>query len=92
MAQTKEWNVHLDLFEDDKGATKAHVALDTGTTALTGRGSAHCNPADTDMPEIGDELATGWAVQDLAQQLLKIAERDIQGPDTPRPEDHQTAG
>jgi len=92
MAHTKEWNVHLDLFEDDKGATKAHVVLDTGTTALTGRGSAHCNPADTDVPEIGDELAAGRAMHDLAQQLLNIAERDIQGPGAPRPKDRQAAG
>jgi len=83
MAHTKEWNVHVDLFEDDEGATKAQIVLDTGTAALTGRGAARCNPADTDIPEIGDELAAGRAMHDLAQQLLTIAERDIHSAHAP---------
>ncbi|MET9859445.1 DUF1876 domain-containing protein [Streptomyces smyrnaeus] len=78
MTHTTEWKVRLDLFEDDEGTTKAHVVLDTGTTALTARGSAHCHPTDTNVPEIGDELAAGRAMRDLAQQLLNIAERDVQ--------------
>ncbi|MGP3953518.1 DUF1876 domain-containing protein [Streptomyces sp. 7N604] len=81
MAHTVEWRVHLYLFEDE-GTTKARVELDTGATALTGRGVARCNPADTDVPEIGDELAAGRAMHDLAQQLLDAAERDIGGSDT----------
>ncbi|MBQ0865761.1 DUF1876 domain-containing protein [Streptomyces smyrnaeus] len=79
MTHTTEWKVRLDLFEDDEGTTKAHVVLDTGATALTARGSAHCHPTDTNVPEIGDELAAGRAMRDLAQQLLIIAERDVQG-------------
>ncbi|WEO93902.1 DUF1876 domain-containing protein [Streptomyces sp. FXJ1.172] len=79
MSHTAQWTVRLDLFEDDDGTTKAHVVLDTGTTALTGHGTAHCNPADTNVPEIGDELAAGRAMEDLAHQLLNIAERDVQG-------------
>ncbi|MGP3974193.1 DUF1876 domain-containing protein [Streptomyces sp. 8N114] len=92
MARTTEWKVRLDLFEDDEGATKADVVLDTGATALTGHGSAHCHPADTNVPEIGDELAAGRAMRDLAQQLLNIAERDVQGVGAPRPRDRQVTG
>jgi hypothetical protein len=55
------------------------VVLDTGTTALTGHGVAHRDPADMDVPEIGDELAAGRALHDLARQLVDIAERDIEG-------------
>ncbi|WP_406375549.1 DUF1876 domain-containing protein [Streptomyces sp. NBC_00647] len=90
MAHTGQWNVRLHLFEDDDGTTKAHVVVDTGTTTLTGRGTAHCSPADTGVPEIGDELAAGRAMHDLAHQLLHTAEQDIQGaaghrPSTPEP-------
>jgi hypothetical protein len=81
MSHTKEWKVRLYLFEEE-GTTKARVVLDTGTTALTGHGAAHCNPADTDVPEIGDELAAGRALHDLARRLVNTAEGDIEDTDT----------
>jgi hypothetical protein len=34
---------------------------------------------DTNVPEIGDELAAGRAMNDLAHQLLNAAGHDIQG-------------
>lgn len=92
MSHTGQWKVRLDLFEDDDGTTKAHLVLDTGTTALTGHGTAHCHPADTNVPEIGDELAAGRALVDLAHQLLETAERDIQGMAAPRHDTRQSAG
>lgn len=76
MARTVEWKVRLYLFEDE-GRTKARVVLDTGPGVLTGRGTAQCAPGDTDVPEIGDELAAGRAMHDLAGQLVRGAERDI---------------
>ncbi|GKQ37902.1 DUF1876 domain-containing protein [Streptomyces sp. A012304] len=79
MPHTVEWKVRLHLLEDDEGTTTARVVLDTGAAALTGHGSAHCHPADTNVPEIGDELAAGRAMSNLAQQLLNAAERDIAG-------------
>ncbi|MES4891610.1 DUF1876 domain-containing protein [Streptomyces sp. NPDC096012] len=91
MSHTGQWSVRLHLFEDD-GTTKAHVTLDTGTTALTGRGTAHCNPVDTNVPEIGDELAAGRAMHDLAHQLLNAADRDVQGMAASRPSAPQAAG
>ncbi|MFI7293668.1 DUF1876 domain-containing protein [Streptomyces sp. NPDC050121] len=92
MPHTAEWEVRLHLFEDEDGTTKAHVVLDTGTTALTGHGTAHCHPADANVPEIGDELAAGRAMEDLAQQLLNIAGRDIEGMGVPRPSTRQVTG
>ena len=91
MPHTLEWKVRLHLFEDDDGTTKAHLVLDTGTTELTGHGAAHCHPADADVPEIGDELAAGRALNDLARQLLQAAERDIEGVGAPRPSTRETA-
>ncbi|MFJ7175987.1 DUF1876 domain-containing protein [Streptomyces massasporeus] len=90
MPHTAEWKVRLHLFEDDDGTTKARVVLDTGTTALTGHGSAHCHPADANVPEIGDELAAGRAMTNLARQLLDTAERDIEGVGAPRPSSQVT--
>ncbi|MEU6774994.1 dsRBD fold-containing protein [Streptomyces sp. NPDC046759] len=83
MSHTAEWKVRLHLFEDDDGTTKAHMVLDTGATALSALGTAHCHPADVDVPEIGDELAAGRAMDDLARQLLHAAELDMQGADAP---------
>ncbi|KOU77417.1 hypothetical protein ADK57_02555 [Streptomyces sp. MMG1533] len=82
MPHTVEWKVRLYLFEDE-GTTKARVVLKTGTTELTGHGAAHRNPADTDVPEVGDELAAGRAMHDLGRQLVDIAERDIDVLGTP---------
>ncbi|MFK4106307.1 DUF1876 domain-containing protein [Streptomyces sp. NPDC019531] len=78
MPHTVEWKIRLYLFEEE-GTTKARVVLDTGTTELTGHGAAHRHPADTDVPEIGDELAAGRAMHDLGRQLVDFAERDIEG-------------
>ena len=78
MPHTGEWKIRLHLFEDE-GTTKARVVLNTGTTEFTGHGAAHQNPADTDVPEIGDELAAGRAMHDLGRQLVDVAERDIEG-------------
>jgi hypothetical protein len=92
MSHTGQWNVRLDLFEDDDGTTKAHVVLDTGTTAMTGRGTAHCSPTDTNVPEVGDELAAGRAMHDLAHQLLKAAEKDVRSMTPERPRTPQPVG
>lgn len=82
MLRTVEWKVRLCLSEDE-GTTRARVVVDTGTKTITGHGVAHCNPADTDVPEIGDELAAGRAMHDLAYRLVNTAERDIKGLGTP---------
>jgi len=78
MPHTAEWKVRLYLFEDE-GTTKARLVLDTGTRSLTGHGVAHCSPTDTDVPQIGDELAAGRALHDLGRQLVAVAESDIEG-------------
>ncbi|WP_406369486.1 DUF1876 domain-containing protein [Streptomyces sp. NBC_00647] len=92
MPHTLEWKVRLHLFEDEEGTTKARLTLDTGTRELTGHGSAHCSPADVDVPEIGDELAAGRAMNDLARQLQKTAARDIEGMGAPQPHGREAAG
>jgi hypothetical protein len=77
MKRTQEWKVGLFLSEED-GTTKAKAVLDTGTTTLTGHGTAHCSPEDVDVPEIGDDLAAGRAMRSLAQKLMRTADHELE--------------
>ncbi|MFE0642708.1 DUF1876 domain-containing protein [Streptomyces sp. NPDC058877] len=77
MTRTQEWTVGLELVEED-GRTKAEARLTTGTSTLTGHGSARCNPADVDVPVIGDELAASRAMKDLAGKLMREANREME--------------
>ncbi|WP_406306805.1 DUF1876 domain-containing protein [Streptomyces sp. NBC_00879] len=77
MTRIAEWKIRLYLFEEDR-STKASVVLDTGNTVLTGHGAARCNPADTDVPEIGDELSASRALHDLGRQLMIAAYGDLE--------------
>jgi hypothetical protein len=87
MTRALEWKVGLFLIEED-GTTKARVVLDTGSSTLTGHGIARCNAEDVDVPAIGDELAASRAFKDLAGQLMRAADRDLEsvGAGDARPE------
>ncbi|WP_255946320.1 DUF1876 domain-containing protein [Streptomyces odontomachi] len=82
MQHTAQWKVDLYLSEEE-GKTTARAEVDTGTTSVVGHGLARCNPKDRDVPEIGDELAAGRAIRDLAHQLLGTAQRDIEDMNAP---------
>ncbi|MBT2406552.1 MULTISPECIES: DUF1876 domain-containing protein [unclassified Streptomyces] len=82
MSRTAEWKIRLYLVEED-ATTTARLELDTGTTKLTGHGLARCAPDDTDVPEIGDELAVSRAMSDLAAQMQKAAYGDIEASMSP---------
>lgn len=76
---SKSWTVQIDIGEHE-GTTRATAHLRTGdATSLTGTGTARLNPADPDVPEIGDELATARALSQLAHALLDAAADDISG-------------
>ncbi|APE19829.1 MULTISPECIES: DUF1876 domain-containing protein [Streptomyces] len=77
MSRTLEWTVGVELVEED-GTTKAEARLLTGNSNLTGHGSARCNPADVDVPAIGDELAASRAMKDLAGKLMREANREME--------------
>ncbi|WP_269853148.1 DUF1876 domain-containing protein [Streptomyces sp. RPT161] len=49
-----------------------------GSSELVGRGTARCNPGDENIPDIGDELATARALNDLTHQLMHSATMDIE--------------
>ncbi|MFI8338996.1 dsRBD fold-containing protein [Streptomyces sp. NPDC085639] len=83
MSHTAEWKVRLYLFEEEDHTTKARLELDTGTNRLTGHGTARTAPQDTDVPEIGDELAVARAMEDLALQMKRAAYGDMRPASAP---------
>ena len=75
----KNWRVDILIGERDE-KTHAEARLVPGNeVTLTGTGDARLNPADRDVPEIGDELAVARALSDLAHRLLHAAAEDIEG-------------
>lgn len=80
MTHTRTWTVAIVIDEhDDERLTHAEARLRTSdATDLRGRGHARRNPADREVPEIGDELAAARALSDLAHQLLDAAAGDIE--------------
>ncbi|MEU9759255.1 DUF1876 domain-containing protein [Streptomyces sp. NPDC047985] len=77
MTRTLEWNVRVGLTEED-GTTRAEAVLDTGSDRLVGHGVARCNPQDVDIPAIGEELAASRAMKDVAAQLMKVADEELE--------------
>ena len=78
MLAAKRWTVTIDIDEHD-GRTRAHARLHTpDSDQLVGVGLARLNPADRDVTEIGDELATARALSDLAHRLLDVASADVE--------------
>jgi hypothetical protein len=78
MGSLTHWTVDVFVGELD-GQTYAEAALhdDIGNQVL-GTGRARLNPADVDVPEIGDEIAAARALVDLGHRLLGIASADLE--------------
>lgn len=78
MSMIKRWTVDIFIGEQG-GRTFAEARLHTDDdTHLIGTGRAKLNPADEDIPEIGDELAAARALNDLGHRMLLTAAADIQ--------------
>ncbi|GAA1535373.1 DUF1876 domain-containing protein [Dactylosporangium maewongense] len=78
MPTTKHWTVDL-LIGETEGETHAEARLHANDDShQLGVGRARLNPADENVPEIGDELAVARALNDLGHQLLLSAAADIQ--------------
>jgi hypothetical protein len=77
--RVRTWEVEVLIGERD-GQTHAEARLRTNdSTHLTAVGRARLRPTDSDVPEIGAELATARALADLSHQLLQAASDDIEG-------------
>ena len=78
MIASKRWTVEIQI-DEHQGRTRALARLhNRDETGLVGLGLARLNPADRDVPEIGDELAVARALSDLGHQLLDAAAGDIE--------------
>jgi hypothetical protein len=74
---TRTWHVAVHLFEQEDH-TRAEAVLHTDAgTELRHEGVARRNPADRDIPEIGDELAACRALAGLAHDLLEATIEDV---------------
>ena len=77
MMESRRWTVTITIDEHD-GHTRALARLRTrDSDRLTGVGLARLNPAEHEVPEIGDELAVGRALADLSTRLLTAAAADV---------------
>ncbi|MGY1625223.1 DUF1876 domain-containing protein [Geodermatophilus sp. SYSU D00965] len=78
MDEAKTWTVSIEIDEHD-GHTRAVARLQTGDNdRLTGVGLARLDPADRDVPVIGDEIAVARALSDLSHRLLQTATEDVE--------------
>jgi hypothetical protein len=76
---TTRWDVQVFLSEQD-GTTHAEARLFSSRREhLSGSGTARLSPQDhVDVAEIGYELATARALISLGEQLLQVAEGDVE--------------
>lgn len=78
MTEAKRWTVDIQI-DEHEDRTRARARLhNRDETGLVGVGLARLNPADSNVPEIGDELAVARALSDLAHQLLEATVTDIE--------------
>lgn len=75
---TTRWDIHLFLSEQD-GTSHAEARLfSSARQHLTGAGTAKLAPEDpVDVAEVGFELAAARALINLGEQLLHVAEEDV---------------
>jgi len=77
MSEEQEWKVNINL-EHVESETVATARLTEHGDRFIGVGRARRNPADTDIPRIGEELATARALSDLANKLIDWVSFEIE--------------
>ncbi len=74
----KAWSVTVAVDEHDgRTRAKARVTM-ADRPEMVGVGLARLNPADRDVPAIGDELAIARALADLSHHLIEATAADIE--------------
>ncbi|GAA1988470.1 dsRBD fold-containing protein [Catenulispora subtropica] len=76
MRHVIDWPITLRLVEED-GRTEAQLILDTDIATFSSSGEAQRNPADPDVPAIGDGFAAGRALIDLGNRLIRMADAEV---------------
>ncbi len=67
MDAVKTWTVQVDI-DEHEDRTRAVARLRTGRDPLAGTGYARLNPADRNLPQIGDELAAAQSTASVATE------------------------
>jgi len=78
MGEARVWTVEI-MFTEDEDRTRADVRLRAGERQYAGWGRSRRNPADPDIPAVGEELAAARALADLSHQLVHAAADAIEG-------------
>jgi hypothetical protein len=80
MTATRRWGVEIFIDEhEDERMTHAEARLHTNDkTQLTGHGTAHRHPEDSEVAEIGDEIAVARALSNLSHERIHAAASDIE--------------
>jgi hypothetical protein len=77
MHEAKRWSVTIHI-DEHEGRTRARAQVHTrdgaGPVAV---GTARLDPAEHDVPEIGEELAVARALTELGKGLLEAAAADV---------------
>jgi hypothetical protein len=71
------WTVTI-VFNEDDDRTRADALLSGSADELHGLGRARRNPADPELPAVGEEVAAARALSDLAHHLLEQAAHRIE--------------
>lgn len=71
------WTAEI-VFSEDEDNTQADAVLTGSPDSLQGSGRARRNPADPDVPAVGEEIAAARALNDLAHHLLEQAAHRIE--------------
>lgn len=77
MSDETSWKVKVHLEHID-AETVATARLKEHGDRFIGTGRARRNPADMDVPRIGEELATARALNDLANKLVDWVSFEIE--------------
>lgn len=74
MTETAEIEI---AFEEDRDHTVALATLTLRGVRFTGSGRARRNPADPNVPVVGEELAAARALTDISHKLVDAAAEAI---------------
>jgi hypothetical protein len=77
MTNPVTWRVTV-VFTEHEDKTRADAILSGSPDELRGWGRARRNPADPDLPAVGEEVAAARALADLAHHLLDEAAHRIE--------------
>jgi hypothetical protein len=77
MRREQAWSIEI-IFVEEQDKTRADAILVSDQHRYHGWGRAKRDPADPDIPRIGEEVAAARALNDLAHQLLHSAMTELE--------------